>query len=160
WLSFLNSAERLAPENGGNLTRVLKRLQAPTLPNPNAELLDQFGFRFCGRRVTGLSEYFYETPVFELQLQLEVLRAIAPDTKTIIELGSGYSKNLFHLWLNGAPLDAEYIGAEYTDGGRRCGEFLASIEPGIRYRALPFDFYHPSLAGLGSSGKTFAFTCY
>src|SRR5262249_9474582 len=40
-----------------------------------------------------------------------------PDTECIIELGSGWGANLFHLWLSGAPRKAAYVAPAYTESG-------------------------------------------
>ncbi len=160
WQSVFDTAQILASQNGSNLQRVLNLLQKPMLPNDNARMLDRFGYRLCGARVKGISDYFYEPLLFELQLQNELLRAIDPDTVNIVELGSGYSKNLFRIWFNGGPVEANYIGGEYTEAGRRCGGFLASLEPRIRYRSVPFDYYAPVFTDFEPNAKTFAFSCY
>jgi hypothetical protein len=158
WRSILRTTKALAAQNGPSLERVLNLLQQPVLPNENAELLDRFGYRLCGARVKGSLDYYYETPLFELQLQNELLRAIDPDTVNIVELGSGYSKNLFRIWLNGGPLEANYVAGEYTEAGRECGRFLASLEPRIRYQSVPFDYYTPAFTGFDTKAKTFAFS--
>jgi hypothetical protein len=160
WDSVLTAAKGLVDKDGDNLARVLNLLQKPHEPNSNGEFLDRFGFRLCGQRVKGVSEHSYEAPLFEMQLQGELLRAVDADTSSIVELGSGYGKNLFRIWLNGGPRAANYVGAEYTECGRQCAEFLASLEPRIKFHTLPFDFYTPDLSNLGQRGKTFVFTCY
>jgi len=160
WRSVFDTAKALASQNGSNLQRVLNLLQRPTIPNENARMLDRFGYRLCGERVRGISDYFYEPLLFELQLQNELLRAIDPDTANIVELGSGYSKNLFRIWFNGGPVKANYIGGEYTEAGRDCGQFLASLEPRIRYQSVPFDYYAPVFTNFDTNAKTFAFSCY
>jgi len=160
WRSTYEAAKELAHKNGSDLARVLNLLQQPRMPNENAEMLRRFGYRLCGVRAKGVSDYYYEPMLFEVQLQNEILRMIEPDTINIVELGSGYSKNLFRVWLNGGPLDANYVGAEYTPAGRECGDFLASLEPCIRYRSIPFDYYSPALRDFDANAKTFVFSCY
>jgi hypothetical protein len=160
WRSTLAAAQELVAGGDRNLARILNLLQKPTQPNSNGDLLNRFGFRICGQQVKGISDHLYEAPLFELQLQREISKTIEPNTQTVVELGSGYSKNLFRIWLNGGPSDAVYVGAEYTDAGRRCGEFLATLEPQIKYRAVPFDFYKLNLVTLDHHAKTYVFTCY
>src|SRR5262249_59859049 len=89
----------------------------------------------------------------------ELLRAIDPDTANIVELGSGYSKNLFRIWFNGGPVKANYIGGEYKEAGRDCGQFLASLEPRTPYQSVPFYYYAPVFTQCDTKPKTFAFSC-
>lgn len=48
WHSVLAAAKRIAGSEGSDLARVLNILQRPIELNPNADLLDRFGFRLCG----------------------------------------------------------------------------------------------------------------
>ena len=148
WRSILEAACKLEAKEGANIARMLNQLQIPSLANSNSKLLDRFGFRICGQRVKRISDHLYEAPLFELQLQHEILRNIEADTRVILELGSGYSKNLFRVWLNGGPLDALYIGAEYTEAGRECGEFLAALEPKSTIGQSELNLYDPNFADL------------
>jgi hypothetical protein len=160
WRSVIDSVKALTSQKEGNLARVLNLLAKPPEPNPNADLLDRYGYRFCGRRLTGIPNYYYEAPLFDLLLQQELHRAVDSDTRNIVELGSGYGRNLFRIWLNGGPNDAAYVGGEFTAGGRECASLLASLEQKIKFSSVPFDYYQPSVTGFDKNKKTFVFTCY
>jgi hypothetical protein len=160
WRAVIDSINALTSQKEENLARVLNLLAKPPEPNPNADLLDRYGYRFCGRRLTGIPNYYYEAPLFDLLLQQELCRAVDSDTRNILELGSGYGRNLFRLWLNGGPSDAAYVGAEFTAGGRECASLLATLERRIKFSSVPFDYYQPSVMGFDKNEKTFVFTCY
>ena len=160
WGSVLDRARSLKHSGDRNLARVLSLLEQGGPTDGNKPLLERFGFRFCGARVRGPQNWSYEAPLFELLLQNEILSQIDRDTERIVELGSGYGKNLFRVWLNGGPRDATYHGLEYTRRGRECADFLASLEPGIHFRSQPFDYHNVNLQHLVGGAKTFVFTCY
>ncbi len=160
WTAVLEKAKRLVGEGNTNLARVLSLLNRPADKNPNVKLLRRYGHRVAGRRVSGIADPAFEQLLFALTMQRELSRAIDGDTVNVIELGSGYSKNLFDIWLNGGPLQANYLGMEYTRAGRECGSFLAQLDANIRYQSFEFDYYKPVLADFDRHAKTFVFTCY
>jgi hypothetical protein len=160
WRSILDEVHALRAAGEINLARVLSRLDRSGRTDTNKELLQRFGFRFCGVRVRGPQDPRYESRLFELTLQNEILSQIDVDTANIIELGSGYGKNLFRVWLNGGPATARYHGFEYTESGRECGAFLASLEKSIAFSSSPFDYHEPRIDLSSPERKTFAFTSY
>jgi hypothetical protein len=96
-----------------------------------------------------------------LGLTLEKLVALAGNAEAIIELGSGWGFNLFHLWLNGGPRAARYFALEYTQAGRQCTERLARLQPNLDITVMPFDYYAVNLDQLGPfSGRVFVFSCF
>jgi hypothetical protein len=101
WAAVMEKSIRLVEEGNTNLARVLSLLNKPAEGNPNAKLLRFYGHRVAGKRVSGIKDHAYEQRIFEQIVQHELSRAIDADTVNIIELGSGYSKNLFDIWLNG-----------------------------------------------------------
>jgi hypothetical protein len=161
WGDHLEAARRFAAENA-NLARVLACMNRvdPDATHPNKDLLDRYGSRMFGQRVKGLTDYFYEGLLCEMTLLSELSRQLEEDTVNVVELGSGYGKQLFRLWLNGGPPRAKYLAFEFTDNGRKCAEYLASLEPGIQLEAYPFDYYAPKIDGFDRNAKTFAFTSY
>jgi hypothetical protein len=160
WGGHLEAARQFAAD-GANLARVLACMNRPDPDgNGNKDLLDRYGFRLLGSRIKGPTDYFYEHPLCELTLLTELSRQLDDDTVNIIELGSGYGKQLFRLWLNGGPPRAKYLAFEFTDNGRNCAEYLASLEPGIQFETYPFDYYAPKIDGFDRNAKTFVFTSY
>src|SRR5208282_1710222 len=96
-----------------------------------------------------------------LGLICERLIALAEGAEAIIELGSGWGFNLFHLWLSGGPRVARYFALEYTEAGRQCTERLASVQRNLAITAVPFDYYAVDLDQLGRfSGRVFVFSCF
>ena len=159
WGDQLKAARRFAAE-GANLGRVIACLNRG---NPDAaaqQLLDRYGLLFLGRRFTGLTDYIYHFPLCGLALHTEISRHIDEDTVNIVELGSGYGKNLFRLWLEGGPPRAKYFAFEFTANGRKCASYLASLESGIKLETRAFDYYAPKIDGFDRNAKTFVFTSY
>ena len=159
WGDQLKAAHRFAAE-GANLARVLACFQLGTPDAANQELLDRYGLRFLGRRIKGPTDYLYQGPLCEMTVQTEISRHIEEDTVNIVELGSGYGKNLFRLWLNGGPPRAKYLAFEFTTNGRACASYLASLEPSIQFETRAFDYYAPKIDGFDRNAKTFVFTSY
>jgi hypothetical protein len=96
-----------------------------------------------------------------LGLILGKLVALAAGAEAIIELGSGWGFNLFHLWLNGGPRAARYFALEYTEAGRQCTERLAGLQRKLDITVMPFDYYAVNLDPLGRfSGRVFVFSCF
>jgi hypothetical protein len=160
WAAMMEKSSRLVEEGNTNLARVLSLLGRDSEESPNTKLLRFYGHRIAGKRVRGIKDHAYEQRLFSQIVQRELTRVIDADTVNIIELGSGYSKNLFDIWLNGGPLHANYIGMEYTKGGRDCGTFLSRLEPNLRYQSFEFDYYKPALPTFDRNAKTFVFSCY
>jgi len=160
WAAVLEKSMCLVQEGNTNLARVLSLLNKPSEKSAHARSLRFYGHRVAGKRIPGIADHAYEPLIFEQIVQRELGRAIDADTVNIIELGSGYSKNLFDIWLNGGPLDANYIGMEYTSAGRDCSSYLARLEPHLRYQSFEFDYYKPVLPDFDRDAKTFVFSCY
>ncbi len=79
----------------------------------------------------------------------------------VVELGSGFGRNLFWLWLQGGPRDVPYVAYEYTAAGRACAERLSTLEPALNLVSAPFDFNAPEFAALGDvHGDVLVFTCH
>jgi hypothetical protein len=68
-----------------------------------------------------------------------------PDTRLVVELGSGWGWHLLTFWLSGGPRDAEYVAAEYTQAGRRAATRLAGLDSQLRFRAVEFDYHEPTV---------------
>lgn len=91
----------------------------------------------------------------------EVLRVVREDADTIVELGSGWSANLFNLWLRGAPKAARYFGGEFAAGGREAAEVMAGFEPRMRYTAAPFDWSRPDFSFVpADAAHVTVYSCY
>jgi len=77
-----------------------------------------------------------------------VIAACRSDTQAIVDLGCGWGRSLFEVWLRGGPREAAYHALEFTTAGRDCVQVLAALEPGMRARTAQFDFRAPDFASL------------
>jgi hypothetical protein len=82
----------------------------------------------------------------------KLIDIIEPDCERIVETGSGWSRNLFNLWLNGGPKNAEYISLEFVDMARWCAQIIGVLEPELDLKTYPFDYYKPDFSSF--SGET------
>ena len=78
----------------------------------------------------------------------EVFRVTRTDADVVAELGSGWSPNIFNLWLRGAPKGAAYFGGELTEAGRQAAESLAATRPAMNFTAPAFDWSYPDFSFL------------
>ncbi|MEA2359007.1 MAG: hypothetical protein QOI62_2267 [Solirubrobacteraceae bacterium] len=92
-------------------------------------------------------------------LILDVLAASCrPDTALVAELGSGWAWHLLSFWLSGGPPQARYVGAEYTQAGRRAASRLAALDSRLRFQSLAFDFHAPVLEAVDVDGHALVYT--
>lgn len=69
----------------------------------------------------------------------------ASDADAVIELGSGWGRQLLGVRCAGGPSEALYVAAEFTDAGRAASERLAAHDPSLDFRAAAFDYHAPTL---------------
>ena len=89
-----------------------------------------------------------------------VVRVCAPDVELVVELGSGWSRQLLSVWNAGGPAAALYVGAELTPTGRACADALAALDPALCFRSLDFDFTAPDLSSLRRVRSAVVFTVH
>jgi hypothetical protein len=88
-----------------------------------------------------------------------VVGACGSKTEVIIELGCGWGKFLFEVWLRGAPRLARYYALELTEAGRHCVTALARLEPSMQISTACFDFQKPDFSTIRrASGHALVFT--
>lgn len=91
----------------------------------------------------------------------QLFEACGNDTNTIIELGSGWGRNLFMLWLWGGPRTARYYALEFTPSGRSCSDRLGELLPDMDLRSIEFDYNKPDFSALKiQPGKVVVFSCH
>jgi len=88
------------------------------------------------------------------------LSACDPEPELVVELGSGWGRNLFAIWLAGGPPGAMYVGAEYTGAGRAAAARIAALEPALRFESIPFDYHSPDLSALPRVGRAVVITVH
>ena len=84
--------------------------------------------------------------------------ALPPDL--VVELGSGWGRNLFQLWLDGGPRAARYAALEYVAAGRDCTQRLAALEPGLDLTTLAFDYHAPAFPPLAPGKRALVYTVF
>lgn len=80
-----------------------------------------------------------------------LMGAVRPETEAIIELGSGWSFNLFQLFVGLGRTrckEVDFIGAEYTKAGRTCARRIADFDGAIRYSDQHMDYRKPNISFL------------
>lgn len=78
--------------------------------------------------------------------------ATAPETETIIELGAGWGRNLFLVYLSGlAPRRARYYALELAESARMTAVLLRNLEPSLSFAAQDFDFHAPNYESIQAS---------
>jgi len=82
-----------------------------------------------------------------------VIATCRDETQAIVDLGCGWGRSLFEVWLRGGPRSATYHGLEFTQAGLDCVATLAKLEPGMAVRTARFDFQRPDFASLAPGLK-------
>lgn len=89
----------------------------------------------------------------------EAISIFGSGAERIVELGSGWGKNLFNLFKFGAPLAAEYWGLELTATGRKLMQHVADeAAPTMKIRSAPFDYYNADFSQFSTPADTCVFT--
>lgn len=92
--------------------------------------------------------YYTTSPVSTIRYLMGCVRA---DTTAIVELGSGWSVNLFQIYVGLGQTRSRsiaYHGAEYTDEGQAAAVRLAAHDGKIDYNAHSFDYRNPDISFL------------
>ena len=88
-----------------------------------------------------------------------VIAACRDRTRAVIDLGCGWGRSLFEIWLRGGPRLATYHALEFTAAGLDCVTALAALEPAMSIRTARFDFRHPDFSFLSPNlGHAVVFT--
>jgi hypothetical protein len=89
-----------------------------------------------------------------------VLDRCEAGTDLVVELGSGWGRNLLLAWLLGGPRSARYVAAEYTAAGRRVAKRLAAFDGDLDLVAIPFDYRAPDLSSVARARHAVVFTAH
>jgi len=87
-----------------------------------------------------------------------VTSRITEDTDLMVELGSGWGKNLFLIYLQGLFKQLQYVACEPTKSGRCATEILGSLEKDMRVTTRHFDFYDPDMSFIEGKPNVVFFT--
>jgi hypothetical protein len=78
----------------------------------------------------------------------------------IIELGCGYGRNLFDIFLAGGPRGVPYFGGELTESGVSIARDLAALEPQMDATFFRFDHLHPDTSAVPRRDRALVFTVH
>jgi len=158
--------------------------QAENGSHPGGSFTDQRKKFYTGRGAlfdrnlsveeTGPERYKIRKPIVEDGVQRDVLRysdavtvparwvadMAADGYDAIVELGSGYGRNLFEIYFAGGPENTRYIAAEYTNSGRKLCEKLADLEPGLPMETVFLDHKQPDFSFLSGMKRVLVFSCH
>lgn len=113
------------------------------------------------RRVIGAARgTLFEFSPYHTFNEGALLNDFADGVDCVIEIGSGYGKKLFQMWLNGGSEDITYIAAEPIKSGREITRKLAALEPKMRVEVVDIDFDKPDLSILKKFKKILLFTSW
>jgi len=153
WPPLHAKARSLIGEGERSLSRVVRNVHREmTVPiSAKAELCTVLGKELELPRSfawSGSAGYFADL----------VIEACGEATQTVVELGSGWGRCLFDVWLRGGPRRARYYGLEMTETGRDCAETIAAIEPDLTFHSLPYDFTAPDYTAIERSSRAVVFS--
>lgn len=68
----------------------------------------------------------------------------SPETSAVIELGAGWGRNLFNLYLSGAiTRHTTLYVLEYAQSAREAAALISSVAPELAFAANAFDYHNP-----------------
>lgn len=170
WASTASKADELLDSGEAELNRLVllmrrdfgEEFSDPILKKKNQERdveRKKTGFIFDRQhiRVNGVEA---RTATLMLEaLKMRTLVDLCAGAERIVELGAGWGKNLFKLWLYGASRDAEYHAMELTPEGRALATRVAQkAAPNMKFFAQPFDYYRPDFSMFADDRPTVVFT--
>ncbi len=91
---------------------------------------------------------FLPPNLVEETLLATVLANLTGETDVVVELGSGWGRKLFNVYLPCRRRDLRFVACEPADAGRRATELLCSLEDGIPFAVHPFTYMEPDLSFL------------
>ena len=106
-------------------------------------------------------KYRFVPPDFVKETLLAtVLANLTEETEVVVELGSGWGRNLFNVYLRCRRKDLRFVACEPADAGRRATELLCALEDGIPFAVRPFTYMEPDLSFLEGGPNVLFFTSH
>ncbi|RAU22595.1 hypothetical protein CU669_07900 [Paramagnetospirillum kuznetsovii] len=87
-----------------------------------------------------------------------LLARMSKEMDCVIELGAGYGRQIFDMWLAGATKTARYIACDYSRSGLALAARLARLEPELQFETAAFDLRDPVLPNLDAYGNILLFS--
>jgi len=162
WSVVRGCVERVLARRPRTLAHALRLLQRELVAGPARKSrflrLRPLGAVMTGRPLPPLAEADLY-PVMARQMVADIVaEACGDDTRRIVELGSGWGGNLFHLRCGGAPLAAEFHAMEFTETGRQVTRMLAALDPAMKLSIHAFDYLNADFAPLAAPMPTVVFS--
>jgi|SRR5580704_7836961 hypothetical protein len=156
WRAALDRIRGLCEAGETSLARAVATLNADETEGAGLEPVE---IVLAGRRVAVPARFayagFYALVRAVLLARCETIR---PDL--IVELGAGWGRNLFDLWLGGSPRAARYASMEFTGSGREATALLADFERDLPIEIHPFDYYAADAMPLEAGRRVLVFTVF
>lgn len=166
WTSVLNSAKRIvAARPDDHLSSILAELRELNISRKDPgryyrvkEMVAPVGTAILKSERRTVDDGFYFPDVSNGNYRISAIspirylsQLIRPDTTGVMELGSGWSSNLFQLYIaHGATRSKKIVwyGGEYTKEGQICAKFIANREEPMNFRSFSFDYRNPDVTFL------------
>lgn len=156
WRAVLDRVRGLREAGETSLARAVATLNAD---ESEAAGLDSAEIVLAGKRIAVPARFAYAGFYALVRaVLLERCETIRPDL--VVELGAGWGRNLFDLWLGGGPRPARYAATEFTGAGRETAALLAGLEPDLRMEVHPFDYYAADAMRLEAGRRVLVFTVF
>lgn len=143
WPDILSKIKRHIASGERSLSRVLAAVMREELGTPSLARIEAISFSKHVQVANSLVCYGFYALVAEA-----VIAACQENTQAIVDLGCGWGRSLFEVWLRGGPSSPTYYGFDLTRAGIDCVEALAQLEPAMKVCTAEFDFYHPDYSSL------------
>jgi hypothetical protein len=143
WPVVLKEIQRSIVAGECSLIRLISDLVRQEWNEPDLRIVTAIAGGERVRLSSALAWYGFYALVSET-----VIAACRNDTQAIVDLGCGWGRSLFDVWLRGGPRSAAYYGMEFTQAGRDCVTALAALEPAMLVRTARFDYRNPDFSPL------------
>ncbi len=180
WLNIYRAAQNIiSTRPDDHLSSVVAELRELDISrkDPNRfyrtrELVNPIGKAILAKADHKLDNTFYHPTVTNSRYSVAGVsnarymleHCMRPDTTAVMELGSGWSCNLFQMFIGWGATRSQktiYYGGEYTAEGQRTGKYIARIDDKLQYRGFNFDYREPDLRFLKNQrGHILLFTTH
>jgi len=143
WPAIRTKIDEVISSGESSLSRVVAPLARWEWDYPGLGPIDAIALGTPVRLPASLAWHGFYASVAE-----SVISACRNDTQAVIDLGCGWGRSLFEVWLRGGPRSANYHALEFTQAGIDCVTTLAALEPKMSVRAALFDFKNPDFSAL------------
>ncbi len=170
WNVFLTKIQSLIDQGERNLSTILdiliRKAEESTIMSAREEYIaDMLKFPRDERNipiyrlVVSDGQYVYAPRNYiDNTVIANITGRVTEDTDMLVELGSGWGKNLFLVYLQGLFKQMHYVACEPAKSGRRATDILGSLEKDMRVTTRNFDFYDPDMSFIEGKPNVLFFT--